>query len=130
MSEYGDLSHGHEDYDLDHGHQDYGNENDHLQDFNAYGNTHAAELDEHFAQGHHVESDTPYNHYEESDYTNADVHAAEYDSNFGEHATEADHSASFEDLDHLREHFDADSLSAHQFQGGGYDGGELSAVSN
>jgi hypothetical protein len=127
MSEYLDLSQGHENYDLDHTQADQGNEHDHFQDFSAYGNQHAAELDEHFAQGHHVEADTPYSHYEESDYTNADVHAAEYDSNFGEHSVEADHDSSFADLDQLREHFDADSLSAHQWQGGPE---ALSAVSN
>jgi hypothetical protein len=127
MSEYGDLSQGHENYDLDHGHQDAGNENDHYQDFNAYGNNHATELDEHFAQGHHVEADNPYSHYEESDYTNADVHASETDSNFGVHDVEADHNSSFADLDELREHFDADTLSAHQYSGGPE---ALSAVSN
>ena len=129
MSEFdgGDLHETHENYDLDHNHQDQGNENDHFNQYDAYGNQHAAELDEHFAQGHHVEADNPYSHYEESDYTNADVHAAEYDSNFGEHAVEADHSESFADLDALREHFDADSLSAHQYGGGPE---EYSAVSN
>jgi hypothetical protein len=129
MSEYGDLHEGHQNYDLDHAHQDHGNEHDHLNQYDAYGNQHAAELDEHYAHGHHVESDNPYQHYEEDDYTNADVHAAEYDSNFGEHAVEADHDSSFADLDALREHFDADVLSAHQYEGGGYEGGELSAVS-
>jgi hypothetical protein len=127
MSEYGDVAQGHEDYNLDQGHQDAGNENDHFQDFNAYGNNHAAELDEHFAQGHHVEADSPYSHYEESDYTNADVHASETDSNFGVHDVEADHNSSFADLDSLREHFDADTLSAHQYSGGPE---ALSAVSN
>lgn len=131
MSEYGDLSQGHENYDLDHAQQDEGATNDHFQDFNAYGNEHAANVDEHFAQGHHVEADNPYSHYEESDYTNADVHASESDASFGEHAVEADHDSSFADLDRLHEQFDADSLSAHQFEGGGYEGGqgELSAVS-
>src|ERR1700733_7630613 len=108
MSEFGDISQGHEDANLDTLHHDAGNENDHFQDFNAFGNNHASELDEHFAQGHHVEADSPYSHYEESDYTNADVHASETDSNFGVHDTEGDHSSSFEDLDSLREHFDAD----------------------
>src|SRR5438105_6436169 len=65
MSEYGDLSHGHEDYDLNHGHQETGNDHDHLNQYDAYGNQHAAELDEHFANGHHVEADNPYSHYEE-----------------------------------------------------------------
>jgi hypothetical protein len=127
MSEYGDLSQSHEASDLDHLHQDAGNDNDHFQDFNAFGNNHASELDEHFAQGHHVEADSPYSHYEESDYTNADVHASETDSNFGVSDVEGDHSSSFADLDSLREHFDADSLSAHQYSGGPE---ALSAVSN
>jgi hypothetical protein len=134
MSEYGDLAQGHEDYDLNHDHEDYGNEHNQLHDFNAYGNNHAAELDEHFAHGHHVESATPNSYYEESDYTNADVHASETDSNFNVNAVDAENDASFGDLDHLQEHFDGDFLSAHEggYEGGhGYEGGEgeLSAVS-
>src|SRR2546423_12724929 len=76
MSEF-DVNAGQEHFDLDHGHQDFGDQHDHLQNFDAFGNQHASELDEHFAQGHHVESDTPASHFEESDFTNADVHASE-----------------------------------------------------
>ena len=133
MSEYlGDLHQAHVDTDLDQAHQDFGNENDHFANYDAFGNTHNAELDEHFANGHHIEADTPTSHYAETDYTNADVHASESDSSFGVSASEGDHSSSFGDLDRLQEHFDADSLSAHEFQGGGFAGGdgELSAVSN
>jgi hypothetical protein len=137
MSEFGDLDTGHENYDVDHGHEASGNEHDHLNDFNAYGNDHSSDLDAHFAQGHEVESDTPYSHFQEQDYTEADVHASETDSNFNVNAVDAEHDASFSDLDHLQEHFDGGFLSAHEGGFGGYEGGhgyeggegELSAVS-
>jgi hypothetical protein len=124
---YGDVNAGHEDFNLDHGHQAFGNEHDHLTDSQAYGNEHAAELDEHFAQGHHVESDTPASHFEESDFTNADVHASETDANFGEHALNTSDDSSFGNLDLLHEDGNLSHLSEHAFDGGG---GEISAVSN
>jgi hypothetical protein len=126
MSEF-DANAGHEDFNLDHGHEDFGDQHDHLQNFDAFGNQHASELDEHFAQGHHVESDTPASHFEESDFTNADVHASETDSNFGEHALDTSNDSSFGNLDLLHEDSDLSHLSEHSFDGGG---GEISAVSN
>ena len=128
MSEFGDLHEAHQDLDLDQGHQDFGNEHDHLTNFDQFGNQHNAELDEHFAQGHHVEADTPASHFEESDFTNADVHASESDANFGENFSDAGHDSSFGNLDLLHEDASLDSLSAHQFDDGG--AGEITAVSN
>ena len=149
---YGDVNAGHEDLNLDQGHQAFGNEHDHLTDEQAYGNEHASELDEHFAQGHHVESDTPASHFEEDNFTNADVHASETDSNFGEHFVDADHAANFGEADFLHENAEIDQLQEHFFSGGdehslgagsehlleggaasqaGHeDGGHISAVSN
>src|SRR5438105_5468697 len=103
MSEF-DVNAGHEDFNLDHGHQEFGNENDHLQNFDAFGNQHASELDEHFAQGHHVESDSPVQHFEEADYTNADVHAAETDASFGEHVRKTRRLNSSDDRNLHHEH--------------------------
>ena len=148
----GDVNADHQDYNLDQGHQAYGNEADHLSDQQVYGNEHASELDEHFAQGHHVEADTPESHFEEDNFTNADVHASETDSNFGEHLVDADHAASFGEADFLHENAELDQLQEHFFSGGGEehalggsehlleggaasqsghdDGGHISAVSN
>ena len=126
MSEF-DVNADHQDFNLDHGHEDFGDQHDHLQNFDAFGNQHASELDEHFAQGHHVEADTPESHFEESDFTNADVHASETDSSFGEHALDASNDSSFGDLDLLHQDGSLDALSEHSFDGGG---GEISAVSN
>jgi hypothetical protein len=125
---YGDLHAGHEDFNLDHGHDAFGQGSDHFQDLAAQGDTHASQLDEHFATGHHVESDDPNAHFEEDNFANGDLHAAQLDQNFDLHSAEGDHANSFGDIDQLRESFAGDTLSAHQLDDGG--SGELSAVSN
>jgi len=112
MSDYGDFGHvetGHEDYDLDHGQQAYGSEHDAAQAYDAYGQEHHYENDQHYNHGHAVEYDSPDGaHYAEQDYTNYDSHVAESDAAYGEHYAATEHDASFGELDYLREHFDAD----------------------
>lgn len=125
---YGDVNAGHEDLNLDQGHQAFGTDQDHFQDLAAQGDTHQSELDEHFATGHHVESENPDSRFEEDNFANGDVHAADSDSNFDVHALEGDHANSFGDIDQLRESFEGDTLSAHGLDDGG--SSELSAVSN
>ena len=127
MSEFDALHHDSQDLDLDHGHSEFGNNDDHFSNHDAFGNEHHQALDEHFAQGHNLEADTPTSHFAEQDFTNADVHASEDDASFGEHDASGDHSDSFGDLDRLQEHFDSDSLSAHHFEG---PGGGFSVASN
>jgi hypothetical protein len=135
MSDYGDFGHvetGHEAADLDHLHQEQGYEQDHNANYDAYGQEHNYENDQHYNHGHAVEYDNPSGeHYAEQDYTNYDSHVAESDAAFGEHYSEADHSQSFGDLDYLREHFDAD-FARGDFANFAQDSGqqELSAVSN
>jgi len=125
---YGDLHATHEDLNLDQGHDAFGAGSDHFQDLAAQGDTHASEVDQHFATGHHVESTDPNAHFEEDNFANGDLHAANFDQNFDVHAAEGDHADSFGDIDHLRESFEGDTLSAHNLDDGG--SGELSAVSN
>ena len=122
MSDYGDFGHvetGHENYDLDHGHQEYGNEHDASQAYDAYGQAHNYENDQHYNHGHAVEYDSPTGeHYAEQDYTNYDSHVAESDAAYGEHYSEADHSQSYNELDYLREHFDAEYGHLNQLDSG------------
>jgi hypothetical protein len=135
MSDYGDFGHvetGHENYDLDHGQQAYGNEHDASQNYDAYGQAHNYENDQHYNHGHAVEYDSPTGeHYAEQDYTNYDSHIAESDAAYGEHYDSTEHNASFGELDYLREHFDAD-FARGDFANFAQDSGqqELSAVSN
>ena len=72
----------------------------------------------------------PREHYEESEYTEADSHVAESDVAYGEHYAATEHDASFGELDYLREHFDADFAHG-DFSNFAQDSGqqELSAVS-
>jgi hypothetical protein len=132
MSDYGDFGHvetGHEDYDLDHGQQAYGSEHDAAQAYDAYGQEHNYENDQHYNHGHAVEYDSPNGaHYAEQDYTNYDSHVAESDAAYGEHYAATEHDASFSELDYLREHFDTEFAHAdfdHGYEGDkGYEGGE------
>jgi hypothetical protein len=113
----GDTSYdsAHQDAALDHDQAQYGSEHDANADHDAYGQEHNAETDEHFANGHHVEADTPQSHYSETDFTNADAHAQESDASFGEHDASNEHDANFSELEHLQEQFQADAT---HFQSG------------
>src|SRR5690349_23932693 len=105
MSDFdaGHLDTAHEDYDLDHGHQEYGNDHDAYNNYQAYGDSHAAEADEHYNNGNHVEYDRPNgSHFSSTEFTNYDAHAAEADSSYGVDATHAEHDSSFAELDALR----------------------------
>jgi hypothetical protein len=131
MSDYTDFGQGHESHDLDHGQQAFGTEHDAAQNYDAFGQAHTYENDQHFANGHHVEYDSPAGaHYEESEFTNYDSHVAESDAAYGEHYAATEHDASFGELDYLREHFDADFAHG-DFSSFAQDSGqqELSAVS-
>jgi hypothetical protein len=113
----GDTSYdaGHENADLDHTQAAYGTEHDAGQQYDAYGQEHNAEADEHYAHGHHVEADTPTSHYSETDYTQYDAHAQESDAAYGESFSGFEHDAAFGQFDHLHESFDADRISfAHE----------------
>jgi hypothetical protein len=131
MSDYVDYDQGHQDADLDQGHQEAGYEQDHAVDYDAYGQAHNYENDQHYNHGHAVEYDSPAGaHYAEQDYTNYDSHVAESDAAYGEHYAATEHDASFGELDYLREHFDAEFAHADFGHYGDEDGRqELSAVS-
>lgn len=144
MSEYDGGGYGHDAGHLDTGHQHgdlqqndqaYGNEHDHLQQFNAYGQDHNATDATHFANGHHVEYDTPNEHYTETDYTNYDQQDSQSDHSFGAEGSDQSHSQEFGQLDQLRSEFDTSfghvsglDSGGHGPDSGGH--GELSAVSN
>ena len=131
MSDYTDFGQGHESYDLEHNHQAYANEHDASQNYDAYAQAHNYENDQHYANGHHVEYDSPTGeHYEESEYTEADSHVADSSVAYGEHYDAREHDASFGELDYLREHFDAEFAHG-DFSNFAQDSGqqELSAVS-
>jgi len=121
MSDYGDFGHvetGHENYDLDHGQQAYGSEHDAAQAYDAYGQAHNYENDQHYNHGHAVEYDSPSGaHYEEQDYTNYDSHVAESDASYGTHYAEADHAQSYQELEYLKEHFDAEFTHYNELEG-------------
>jgi hypothetical protein len=102
---------GHESADLDHTTTIHSNEHDAGQQYQAYGTEHNAETDQHYANGHHVEYDTPQSHYSETDYTNYDTHAETHDAAYGEASNNFEHDANFGNLDQLHESFDADQIS-------------------
>jgi hypothetical protein len=112
-TEAGHVDAGEQHSDLDHGQAAYGNEHDASQDYDAFGQANSYEHDVDFNQGHHVEYDNPSGaHYAETDYTNYSGHEAASSAAFGEHYAADSHDASFADLDHLRESFDAQYLHA------------------
>jgi len=140
-----DVNAENENYELDHGQEAYGDQNAHLHDESAYGDNHESELNEHYAHGDEVESDTPYSHFDQSSYTEADVHAEQSDSSFGEHVLDADQSSSFGEADFVHESAQIQELQEHFFSGGEHEAlgggaeqlleeggqdGEVSAVSS
>jgi hypothetical protein len=122
-----DINAGHEAFDLDHGQEQFADSHDSLHDFNAFDNQHNFDLDEHFAQGHHIEADTPDSHFSETDYTNADVHVSDSSDSFGVHDLNADQGSSYGDVDLLHESGDSGFLSEHAYDGGN-DGSDLSGL--
>jgi len=139
MSEF--LDAGHEHLDLGHEQQEYGEDHNSLSDLNAFENHHDFDLNEHFAQGQHVEDHTPGHDYEATSYTDASVEVSDHSDSFGVHDLEAGQDSSYGDADFLHESLDAGHLQEGSYEGdlpgleGEYsydDGGdsELSAVSS
>src|SRR5262245_5951843 len=112
MSDYGDFGHvetGHENYELEHGQQAYGNEHDASQAYNAYGEAHNYENDQHYTHGEAEHYRAPDGtEYSRQEYTNFDSHVAESDVAYGEQFSSHEHDASFGHMDYLRQYFDAD----------------------
>ena len=129
----GDVDYGHyeagEQHDaLDQLHQEHGAEADYNNQFAVYEQDHAAAEDTSFQQGQHVEYDSPKGeHFEQTDYTNYNHSEAEADHVFAAEGSESSHVAEYDELDALRERFDASFVEGTQYHGGG---AELSAVSN
>ena len=66
-----------------------------------------------FANGHHVEYDNPSgSHFEQTDFTQASSHEAEYESDYGQSSVNASSDASFGELDALQERFAAEFTGA------------------
>jgi hypothetical protein len=128
MDDYGHIDSGQEHAELDHGQQEYGNEADHALNASQYGEATSHEADQHYAQGHHVEYDSPAEtHYEEQDYTNFDGHEADSHAAFGTQFAEAEHNEAFGNLDVLHQEIDAQHFDATRIGDDGQQ--EITAVS-
>src|SRR3569833_929506 len=83
-SEHDSLTHTKQNQDLNQLHQNFGEDHDSLHTNEQYGHAAGYENDQNFANGHHVEYDTPAgSHFEQTDFTAASSHEAAIEQDFG-----------------------------------------------
>ena len=133
MSEYGELEAGHESGQLEQLHQESGSEQDYNSQYDAYGQTDAAERSIDFETGQHVQYESPDGaRYESTSYTSFESNESEFSQEYGVEASQSSHESEFFNLDALRAQFDSSSLESSHAEGPYLEGGEsgLSIASN